>query len=324
MNLQVYTLGRFQLYIHDQAVPRAAWGTHRAAQLFKLLLTYRYQALHKEQIQDWLWPNADLEASSRNLRVALSELRRVLEPDRSPYDPSRYILNGGETVCLNSDDLWVDSHQVLVAARLDPTDPTALPMLKAAALFSGEYLPDDLYADWTTVERERLRLAYERVLARLAEAYALQGEYAKSTHICRDALAVYPTAEIFVAHLLRYSIYTDETARALRAYAMLCAALDRELGVEPDATIIAMAERLRHGLAPTIDDTPSIASAQRSLAPSSTSFTASLSPGLEHQMRRSVELVNELKVGLKCLSGRREEFVDNLTRARAARMPSAK
>ena len=89
------TLGSFSLTIHGQPVPRVKWGTHRAVTLCKVLLTYRGQRLHKEQVQDWLWPRACSEAAARNLRVALSELRSVLEPERQPRAPSRFILNGG-------------------------------------------------------------------------------------------------------------------------------------------------------------------------------------------------------------------------------------
>jgi len=84
------------------------WGTHRAATLCKVLVTHRGQKLHKEQLQDWIWPDASPVAAARNLRVALSELRRCLEPDLPPRAMSRYLENGGESIGLRCDELWTD------------------------------------------------------------------------------------------------------------------------------------------------------------------------------------------------------------------------
>ena len=242
------TLGSFSLTIHGQPVPRVKWGTHRAVTLCKVLLTYRGQRLHKEQVQDWLWPRACSEAAARNLRVALSELRSVLEPERQPRAPSRFILNGGESLSLCCDDVEIDSQLVLEAAELDPQAPHALNHLQAAAqLYRGVYLPDDLYEDWAQTERQRLVLAHETVLLKLAQAHAHHQQYHEAIQTCRQALVAHPTHEGFVEHLVYYTAQTSQPAIALAAYDRLAETLAVELATSPSSHLTGLVQQVRDG-----------------------------------------------------------------------------
>ncbi len=246
MVLKFYTLGRFVLVRNGQAVPRSEWRTHRAATLCKVLLTHRGQWLHKEQLQDWVWPEASASAASRNLRVALSELRRVLEPDRQARDESRFIEVGGDTVELRSDELWIDSQQLVEASELDPAAPNAVLELQAAAdLYRGPYLPDDLYEDWASVERERLALAHETVQLRLAQAHALNAQYAPALAVCRRALTANLTSEIFAEHAMQYAAQLGDAGQALAVYQEFCAALESHLHLRPSPRLVCLAEEIR-------------------------------------------------------------------------------
>ena len=256
MTHQFTTLGGFGLAIHGQAVPHARWGTHRAATLCKVLLTYRGQRLHKEQVQDWLWPHATVEAAARNLRVALSELRSVLEPERQPRDPSRFIQNGGESLSLNCDEAWIDSQVILDAAQLDPQAPDALHHLQAAAqLYRGVYLPDDLYEDWVQVERQRLTLAHETVQLKLSQAYAHRRQYSEAIQVLRQALVAHPTHEGFVEHLVHYTAQTRQPAIALAAYERLCQTLAAELATTPSPHLACLVQQVRDGTFATPPET---------------------------------------------------------------------
>ncbi len=246
MVIKFYTLGRFLLVREGQPVPRAEWRTHRAATLCKALLTHRGQRLHKEQLQDWVWPDASAAAASRNLRVALSELRRVLEPDRQARDESRFIEASGDTVELCSDGMWIDSQQLIDAGEIELSDPNAVLTLKSAAdLYRGPYLPDDLYEDWAGVERERLALALETVLLKLAQAHALNDQHAKALQVCRQALTANPTSEVFAEHAMQYATQMGDAAQALAVYQEFCAALETRLQLRPSPRLARMAQEIR-------------------------------------------------------------------------------
>lgn len=266
-----YTLGRFAVLVDGVAVPSAAWGTHRALTLCKLLITYRGQPFNREQIQEWIWPDASARSSERNLRVALSELRRVLEPGRPARTLSRFLETSGDSLFLVTDGCWFDADELLRATRYDLADPDACSVLEqAAGLYRGVYLPDDVYAEWSLAERERLALAYETVLVRLAEAYASRADYHAAVLTCRRALVTHPTVEAFTGRLMRYAFLADEPGQALRAYQDLQTALQREYGLEPSPAITAMAERIRSGAPPEPGDggrTPERPPIEKSPAP---------------------------------------------------------
>ena len=295
------TLGDFALAIHGQPIPRAKWGTHRAATLCKVLLTYRGQRLHKEQIQDWLWPHASIEAASRNLRVALSELRSVLEPERQPRDPSRFIQNGGESLSLCCDGVEIDSQMVLDAAELDPEAPGALSRLQTAAqLYRGVYLPDDLYEDWAQVDRQRLALAHETVQLKLARAYAYRRQYHEAIQVCREALVAHPTHESFVEHLILYAAQTGQPAIALAAYDRLAETLAVELATSPSSHLASLAQQVREGTfevaAPETAEMGTQGSTPRSPLWTTTSLDGQR---LQTTLQRSEQLADRLAVALE-------------------------
>ncbi|MCW5880382.1 MAG: winged helix-turn-helix domain-containing protein [Anaerolineae bacterium] len=249
MTLRFQALGSFAVYRAGQPLPRSIWGSHRALTLAKVLLTHRNQAIHKEQLAEWVWPTASADAAERNLYIATSDLRRALEPDRPPRSPSRYVHTDGDTIELTTNECWVDADLLLNAADVEPTAPHALQRLdEAVRLYGGVYLPDDLYADWAQVERERLALAHETILFKLADAHAARSDYHAAVTACRRGLIRYPLSEAGVARCMRYASRVGETGLALRAYEMLISSLRREMQIEPEPHLARMAERLRQGL----------------------------------------------------------------------------
>src|SRR3712207_9214319 len=57
----------------------------------------------------------------------------------------------------------------------------------AIGLYRGDYLVEDLYEDWTMVERERLSNAYVDMLDRLAANYAAGGRLREGIDACYRA-----------------------------------------------------------------------------------------------------------------------------------------
>lgn len=119
-----------------------------------------------EVIQDWLWPEADLETGQRRLRNLLNRLRERAGP---------VVLRQG--LCLRlALGATVDVHQFRAAALqallANETDPSTRARLSvdALALYSDEVLPAQLYDDWAIEARCSLaatRLALVQLLVGL-------------------------------------------------------------------------------------------------------------------------------------------------------------
>lgn len=262
--LHIQTLGRFRARREEEPIPDKAWGTHRAKILFKLLLTQAGQPLLKDQIMEWLWPEATLKAATQALYTAVSDLRRVLEPDLARRADSTFILSTDDGYQFNLDsphslDKTLFEQQVTLArhhAQQNALEAAVQAYAQAEALYAGDYLPDDLYAEWSLGERERLRALLLASLMEAAEAQAQLGRYRQAVANCRRVLTMDNCQEEVYRALMLYHYAAGDQAQALRAYAECETALQRELEVQPMAATQALAEQIKTRQVAGVDDRP--------------------------------------------------------------------
>ncbi len=238
--LRVYTLGPFRVWRDDAELPETAWQREKARQLFQLLLTERWRFLQKEQIIDALWPDLDPAQGDRNFKVALNALQHALEPDRLPRATPTYVQRRNETYGLNREaPLWVDTEAfeqaIAQAERAETNYPaTAIAHYRAAVdLYTGDYLPEALYEDWATAERERLLVLYLSAAARLAELLVEAGQYQEPIRLCQAILAKDPLWEEAYRLLMRCYHARGNRPLVLRTYEQCVTRLREELGVSP-------------------------------------------------------------------------------------------
>ena len=103
----------------------------------------------------------------------------------------------------------------------------------AQRLYRGDYLEQEIFADWCAEERERLRELYLEMLARTAECHAALGQYAEVVEICRKALVADPSRERFHCLLMEYLVMDGRSDLALVQYRHCRQVLAREFGTEP-------------------------------------------------------------------------------------------
>lgn len=113
---------------------------------------------------------------------------------------------------------------------------------EAEELYRGDYLEEDLYADWCAAERERLREVYLDLLGRMARLYAAQGDYLRAAQVCRQALVREPCRESFHRSLMEYLWRQGRRDEALAQFRSCAQILAKELGVSPSPETL----RLRH------------------------------------------------------------------------------
>ncbi|NJD29046.1 MAG: hypothetical protein FIA92_12195 [Chloroflexi bacterium] len=130
-----------------------------------------------------MWPDADPEAASRNLHVAIAALRRVLEPGagrgtfqllRRDGDAYRLGLPAGAEVDLLRFEAAVASGR---AARERGAEGAAKAAFEdALEAYTGDLLPEDGPAEWVADRREQARLAAGGAAQALAEICLGQGD----------------------------------------------------------------------------------------------------------------------------------------------------
>jgi ATP/maltotriose-dependent transcriptional regulator MalT/DNA-binding SARP family transcriptional activator len=173
----VVALGRFAVLQAGEPVPLAAWQSRKARDLFKLLVARKGRALTREAAAEAMWPDEASDALSNRLSVALSTIRKVLDPQRRHLH-DHYVVSDSRTIALRIDRIDIDLIEFLSvtdrATELIASgdrDTAEAPLRRARQLYAGDFLEEDLYEEWAAETRADARarlLIVLRALARLA------------------------------------------------------------------------------------------------------------------------------------------------------------
>jgi LuxR family transcriptional regulator, maltose regulon positive regulatory protein len=251
--LHIRTLGSFGIWRGDQEVRDRDWRSSKARQLFQLLVTERGRALSRDQVIDVLWPEMEPDPASNNLRVTINRLSKALEPDRPEGAPPAYLIQQSETYSLNTEsDLEIDAVVFTSAveegrqAHQRGQRPAAVAALRrAVGLYGGPYLPDCLYEDWATVERERLALLFSEGAMLLATMLLDDGQIHEAIGLSWRVLDQDRAYEESYRLLMRAHAALGERTSALRLYERCVTVLHDDLGVEPLPETIALHQQIR-------------------------------------------------------------------------------
>jgi ATP/maltotriose-dependent transcriptional regulator MalT len=234
---RVETLGAFRLVRDGVPAPAAVWRSRKARDVLKILLARRGRPVTREFLMETLWPGEPPEALANRLNVALSTLRSALDPD-DRFDSQRFVATDGDAVRVRLEHLEVDVESFLDDANMglallrSGRAGEALPRLaRAEGRYGGDFLEEDLYADWAVPLREQARAAYIGVAARLAQHAEAAGDVDAATRYLLRILEHDPYDER--AHLQLVSTFaaTGRHGDARRHYRHYCARMD-ELEVE--------------------------------------------------------------------------------------------
>jgi LuxR family transcriptional regulator, maltose regulon positive regulatory protein len=234
--LQVRFFGHFELLRNGQPVGLGRNG--KALAIFKYLLAQRDRRVSRDHLMEWLWPESSPKKARSSLNVAICTLRRLLsecsaslrncvllEEDYYRLCPTVWVVTDVEEF-----DLCYERGRCLEKTNLMEG---AAEYERAVELYRGEYLLDDLYEDWTMVERERLSNAYVDMLERLALYYRQTEQLQKRIQHCYRILHKDRSHEN--SHLLLTEAYAllGSYGRALHQYRLFEGILNSTFGMDP-------------------------------------------------------------------------------------------
>lgn len=210
------------------------------------LIANRGRVVPRDEVATLLWSNTDGVQARQSLRQCLSVLRKVLPPEAS-WSPKadEQVLH-----LPKGDFLDVDLVAFEHAARSNDADELAA----ADALYRGDLLlgfnlKHEPFEDWLTLERQRLGLARLNVIERLARLRAQKDDLPAAIDLARRLLALDRYREESVRLLMELLAVSDQRGMALVEHARIERLLRDDLGLSPDATTRALAERIKRGQA---------------------------------------------------------------------------
>jgi DNA-binding SARP family transcriptional activator len=204
MPVRIHTLGTFIVYRAGKPVATSEWPSRKARDILKILAARGASGIRRDEIADMLWPDDDDPGSK--LSVALSHLKRVLDPDKQ-YDANYFIVADRASIRLDIDNTSIDVVEFKSAAAESVAahaakDPGAIEMLEAAAaMHTGDFLADDLYEDWAAEARDEVEALGSDVVRVLAFALAKTSDPQRSV--------------AWFARLISYDPHDEPTYEAL-------------------------------------------------------------------------------------------------------------
>src|SRR5262249_24577168 len=147
--------GRLYARRGDYEITR--FRTQKTGALFAYLAFYSKRSHPREELTELFWPDDDPVARSNSFRVALTSLRRQLEPPE--VTPGSVLIADRSSVALQSSFCVTDVSEFEAALKAEHqagTEESIPALITAMELYRGELLPG--YTDWW-IEGERQRLA---------------------------------------------------------------------------------------------------------------------------------------------------------------------
>ncbi len=236
--LELGLLGPTTLRRAGRPVDHPHWRRERVRALLLLLMTRGGGT--REELAGALWPDLDSASALRNLRVTLSYLLAVLEPDRAEGAPSCFVRAEGAGLRLTGHewlrvDAWEMERLLDLGAQAESLgEPSAAldRYRQAVALYRGPYLVDAGYEEWALPHRDRLVARFVAGAVRAGELTLAAGDHGEALHLASRALEAEPWSE--PAHRLAVAAHVARGDRAAARRAMhTCLRQLDELGVPP-------------------------------------------------------------------------------------------
>ncbi len=238
--LRVELFGMLTVQIDGRPLPDSAWRSRQERRLLAILAAARGRVVAADRLCEWLWPGSDSASAAVNLRSAISNLRRTLEPDADRAS-RRYILTRPGGYMWNTEsNAWVDVDEFLAltepvkgAGASATAQPAAERLERAIALYRGDFLEEEQELAWVVTEREQLRSRYLDALRQLAEIYLDRGDPMAAAALVGRGIAIAPLSEPLWRLLMLAQARAGDTAGALQSYERYRHLLDHELGASP-------------------------------------------------------------------------------------------
>lgn len=247
--LTIDALGPLTLRRDETVVADSTWRRERVRSLLGYLICRR--RCTRDEAATALWPDLDDIAASRNLRVTLSYLQKVLEPQRESGQPGYYLRSDGSRLELGGRerlgvdvDLFEASIDAAAAHARTRSPADELGCLSVAVeAYRGPFLADLRAEEWLIETRNRLTIRYVTAAVRAGELSRAHGDLDAALALGERAIVAEPWSE--AARRLLVAVHLDRGDRAsARRSLRACLGMLDEMGVSPEPETRDLARRL--------------------------------------------------------------------------------
>lgn len=194
------------LVVIDTRSAEVAWTSKKARHLLRLLIAKRGVPVTREEAMEFLWPNEDVSALSNRLAVAITAIRKALDPDRI-FEGQHFICSTDDTVRLRVDHVTIDVLDFLAAGGSALAGDSRNLSSREADLsrvmrtYSGELFADEPYIDVGLALRHECEVLRIEMLEALVTMACKRSHWQVAEWRARELLALDPCNEVAQSHL---------------------------------------------------------------------------------------------------------------------------
>ena len=238
----------------------------------------------RSELAGLLWGEVSEEKAKRSLRMALSDLRKKVDPY---LDITRQSVEFIHDQPHHIDCL--EFEEPISLNELDYKEIYQLSKYYEGDFLQGFYLDEaPLFEEWMLRKRENFRTSVIKLLHRLCQTCLIRGQYDLGIESARQLLEMEPWREEAHRQLMKMYYRSGQRSAALAQYEKCKAVLAEELNAEPTDATRDLYERIQ---AAEISDV-------LNLPPSATPFV-----GREHEISEILELIENPECRLVTIAG---------------------
>ena len=241
----VETFGHFSVKIGNRELTTEDWQRKKARDIFKILLMNHRKSVSAEELIDTLWQ----DAAGRNLIPTLwncvTYIRKALEPDIMPRQPSAYIKIVGKNYMLdlgtNAEIDFLLFKDCIVKAQKQTEIPIKIQLYEQATeLYRGDFLKEDSFEEWSSFERETLKDQYINAILEIGKYYYKHENITGTIIHAKKILEIDQIQENAYELLFKALATTGNSHELEKSWSQCQAAYKRELLSKPPKFLAAL------------------------------------------------------------------------------------
>lgn len=226
--------GRFEVKRLNR--PVVLCSNRHGQTILRYLVAQAEHCATSDTLMTLLWPEDEPEVAQPRLHTSICALRRSLNAGYTSEPGGGYIVCKNRTYCLNSAipiQTDVDEFLHYYRAGQQSLEERSTLYEKACHLYTGPFLTEDKYADWSSLQREHLCRLYIDMCRVLSEHYLKVKRYEEAEKWANAVLKENQCDELAYQQLMQIYAVQGRRSETLQQYRRCERVLRDELAVAP-------------------------------------------------------------------------------------------
>lgn len=246
--IEAFFFGPFRVFVNNQSIEN--WPSKKGRSIFAYLIFHHKKKIFRDVLMDLFWQKSDPDSARNCLNVTIHGLRRVLQD----IDPkNEYILFKDECYYFNPEvenRLDVDSFRSIwrkaqSIEREQNLSAAVYEYEQAAAIYKGDFLENDLYYEWSSLDKENLKEVYLVILDKIIENHMHHNNHRKVIGVSEKILEKDNCREDIYRRLMVCYYRIGQRNKALKLFRKCVKVLREELEVRPAAATIELYRKIK-------------------------------------------------------------------------------